>query len=57
MIPIKCHTCGAVIADKYRYYLEEVRKRKMNNDVKKEPTFNGCSYFVYIKYLYYEKQV
>lgn len=26
--PIKCFTCGKVIADKYRYYLEEVRKQK-----------------------------
>ena len=29
IIPIKCFTCGTVIADKYRYYCEEVRKRKM----------------------------
>jgi DNA-directed RNA polymerase subunit N (RpoN/RPB10) len=29
IIPVKCVTCGAVLADKYRYYLNEVRKRKM----------------------------
>jgi hypothetical protein len=29
IIPIKCFTCGMVIADKYRYYTEEVRKRKL----------------------------
>jgi DNA-directed RNA polymerase subunit N (RpoN/RPB10) len=29
IIPIKCFTCGMVIADKYRFYLEEVRKRKL----------------------------
>lgn len=28
IIPIKCFTCGKVLADKYRYYLEEVRKKK-----------------------------
>lgn len=28
IIPIKCFTCGMVIADKYRYYVTEVRKRK-----------------------------
>jgi len=28
IIPVKCFTCGNVLADKYRYYLEEVRKRK-----------------------------
>ena len=29
IIPIKCFTCGMVLADKYRYYVEETRKRKM----------------------------
>ena len=33
IIPIKCFTCGTVIADKYRYYCEEVRKRKMTRDL------------------------
>ena len=28
IIPIKCFSCGMVIADKYRFYVEEVRKRK-----------------------------
>jgi DNA-directed RNA polymerase subunit N len=29
IIPIKCFTCGKVIADKYRYYLSEVRRIKI----------------------------
>jgi DNA-directed RNA polymerase subunit N (RpoN/RPB10) len=29
IIPVKCFTCGAVLADKYRYYQAEVRKRKL----------------------------
>ena len=33
IIPIKCFTCGTVIADKYRYYLEEVRKKKLAKDM------------------------
>ena len=28
IIPIKCVTCGKVIADKYDYYLRETSKRK-----------------------------
>ena len=28
-IPIKCFTCGNVIANKYRYYQEQVRKKKL----------------------------
>lgn len=33
IIPVKCFTCGNVVADKYRYYLEEVRKRKLAKDM------------------------
>ena len=33
IIPIKCFTCGNVLADKYRYYCEEVRKRKMTREL------------------------
>ena len=29
IIPVKCFTCGMVIADKYRYYTEQVRKKKL----------------------------
>jgi DNA-directed RNA polymerase I, II, and III subunit RPABC5 len=29
IIPVKCFTCGMVIADKYRYYVEQVRKKKL----------------------------
>lgn len=29
IIPIKCFTCGKVLADKYRYYLSEVRRIKL----------------------------
>ena len=29
IIPVKCFTCGMVLADKYRFWLEEVRKRKL----------------------------
>jgi len=28
LIPIKCFTCGEVLADKYRWYQTEVRKIK-----------------------------
>jgi DNA-directed RNA polymerase I, II, and III subunit RPABC5 len=30
-IPIRCFTCGAVIADKYHYYQMQVRKRNMES--------------------------
>lgn len=28
IIPVKCFTCGGVLADKYRYYQKEVRRIK-----------------------------
>ena len=37
IIPVKCFTCGNVIADKYRYYQSEVRRNKLlqGQDVEK----------------------
>jgi DNA-directed RNA polymerase subunit N (RpoN/RPB10) len=32
IIPIKCFTCGNVLANKYEYYLREVRRRKLNDN-------------------------
>ena len=29
IIPVKCFTCGKVLADKYRYYISEVRRMKL----------------------------
>jgi len=29
LIPVKCFTCGKVLANKYGFYEREVRKRKM----------------------------
>ena len=33
IIPVKCFTCGNVLADKYEYYLREVRAIKMKEDL------------------------
>lgn len=35
IIPIKCFTCGMVIANKYRYYIAAVREKKL---ARGEPT-------------------
>ena len=29
IIPIKCFSCGNVLADKYLYYVKEVNKKKL----------------------------
>ena len=33
IIPIKCFTCGNVLADKYEYYKEHVREEKLKKDL------------------------
>lgn len=36
IIPIKCFTCGEVLADKYRYYLEQVKSKKMKRGIQND---------------------
>ena len=36
IIPIKCFTCGMVLADKYRYYVTEVRRKKLSQSMNLE---------------------
>tara|TARA_B100001093_G_scaffold67638_1_gene57710 strand:- start:1387 stop:1620 length:234 start_codon:yes stop_codon:yes gene_type:complete len=33
IIPVKCFTCGKVLANKYRFYQTEIRKRKINKEM------------------------
>lgn len=33
IIPVKCFTCGEVLANKYRYYQQEVRKIKQSENI------------------------
>jgi DNA-directed RNA polymerase subunit N (RpoN/RPB10) len=33
IIPIKCFSCGKVIADKYRYYINTVQLRKKEKNI------------------------
>jgi DNA-directed RNA polymerase I, II, and III subunit RPABC5 len=33
IIPVKCFTCGMVLADKYRYFQNEVRRIKISQGV------------------------
>ena len=39
IIPIKCFTCGMVLANKYEYYCKEVRKMKLDNGNKEETLY------------------
>lgn len=33
IIPVKCFTCGKVLGDKYLYYVKNVRKIKLANNM------------------------
>ena len=33
IIPVKCFTCGKVLADKYLYYLKKVKKEKITQNL------------------------
>ena len=38
IIPVRCFTCGKVLADKYDYYVAETRKLSGNRDGSAEPS-------------------
>ena len=38
IIPVKCFTCGKVLADKHEWYMSQVRERKL-----KENNADGCN--------------
>ena len=46
IIPIKCFTCGKVLADKHRFYLEQVRKKKLTSDMKTEAVIYLTSEYI-----------
>lgn len=52
IIPIKCFTCGMVIADKYRFYTEQVRKKKM---AKREKNSIDIDKVIYLTKEFHEK--
>ena len=44
IIPVKCFTCGKVLADKHEYYLDQIRKRKIDNKGLESCNINSVSY-------------
>lgn len=44
IIPIKCFTCGMLIADKYAYYVEEVRRRKLGKEYSSNINIDNVTY-------------
>jgi len=43
IIPIKCFTCGTVIADKYRLYVTQVDAEKERVGMNKDPVYFNSS--------------
>ena len=36
LIPVKCFTCGNVLADKYKYYQQQVALKKESRGIQKD---------------------
>ena len=39
IIPVLCYTCSNPLADKYRYYVDEVRRRKLEKKQTESVTY------------------
>jgi DNA-directed RNA polymerase subunit N (RpoN/RPB10) len=55
IIPVKCFTCGMVLADKYRFYQIEVRKRKLANKSSKNDNYENIDKVMYLTKEFHEK--
>lgn len=55
IIPVKCFTCGMVLADKYRFYQTEVRKRKLANKSTKDDNYENIDKVMYLTKEFHEK--
>jgi DNA-directed RNA polymerase subunit N (RpoN/RPB10) len=55
IIPVKCFTCGMVIANKYRYYIEEVRKKKLAKQVNINDGSSNIDKVLYLTKEFHEK--
>ena len=55
IIPVKCFTCGMVIGNKYRYYIEEVRKRKLAKQININDGSNNIDKVLYLTKEFHEK--
>ena len=55
IIPVKCFTCGMVLANKYRYYIEEVRKRKLAKQININEGSNNIDKVLYLTKEFHEK--
>ena len=54
IIPVKCFTCGNVLADKYLFYIKEVRKIKISKDMDTDEVLylDNTNVIKYMIYLY-----
>jgi len=39
IIPVKCFTCGQVLADKYRYYISKVKTIKQHKGISSQTQY------------------
>lgn len=39
IIPVRCYTCGKLLADKYQHYISELDRKKLAMNTKEDPLF------------------
>jgi DNA-directed RNA polymerase subunit N (RpoN/RPB10) len=55
IIPIKCFTCGMVLADKYRFFCEEVRKKKLAKNLNTQNEGQDVEKVLYLTKEFHDK--
>ena len=44
IIPVRCYTCGKLLADKYEYYTNELNRKKLAMNTTEDPLFININY-------------
>ena len=57
IIPVKCFTCGKVLADKHEYYISEIRKRKIEAQSENSCNINSVHTVSYLNLNDVEKTI
>ena len=55
IIPVKFFTCGMVLANKYRYFCEEVRKRKLAKKLNTSEESSNVEKVLYLTKQFHDK--
>jgi DNA-directed RNA polymerase subunit N (RpoN/RPB10) len=55
IIPVKCFTCGMVLANKYRFYIEKVREKKLGKQTNINESSKNIDKVLYLTKEFHDK--